>query len=535
MSRKISGNSLSGREGFFLAGILVGGALVIRAAFSGARLVLTGDEIHYAESLHRFMEGRILDGFSDYWSFLYPFVAVPFGRILGGAEPGLRLLSMIAGAAVLVPCMLIADRLWGKRSALFAGVLIALHPNLISFSTAAMTESFYTLFLMSAVLFLIRYMREGGWREGILTTVFLALAYQTRQEAQFVFLLLIAVVLIGRGGECMRAPVKRRLVRAAVLVVVFVVCILPYTLLLHRKTGRWTGGSKAAVNLSSPLIWDRGLAREEYVYSLNDGGTARRIEEKGRENAGAVLWRQKGVIARRYFRTLNRGVTLLPLLLASPLLLLLVPLGLFGRRWERGSRGQELILCITGAFPFLLYSIFDIELRYLIPFLPLYLLWCGRGCGVIADWIGENCTGSAVLRNAVLAVVFASLIPFTIIRYASIYEGQAVECREIGLWIRDRAGENDPVLAHSGCPVSYYAGKAEATFIPWTDPEGLVRFARHNGYRYIVADEAYFRQYRPTLTAVVDGTAIEGLDPVRTFSGRAGRVFLFSVTTRGGR
>ena len=85
----------------FVWGILIGGALLLRAVFATSRMVLAGDEMHYAESLHRFMGGRIMEGLSDYWSFLYPFAAVPFGFLYGDAEAGLRLLSVLSGAVLL--------------------------------------------------------------------------------------------------------------------------------------------------------------------------------------------------------------------------------------------------------------------------------------------------------------------------------------------------------------------------------------------------------------------------------------------------
>ena len=146
----------------FAWGILVGGALLLRAMFSTSRMVLGGDEMHYAESLHHFMQGRILDGLSDYWSFLYPFAAIPFGLLYGDAEAGLRLLSILSGAALILPGMAIAKRLWGGRAALFAGLFMALHTILLLYSAAAMTESFFSLLIMLALLAFTRAMGEGG-------------------------------------------------------------------------------------------------------------------------------------------------------------------------------------------------------------------------------------------------------------------------------------------------------------------------------------------------------------------------------------
>ena len=140
------------RSEFITWGILVGGALVLRGIFSSSRLVLGGDELHYAESLHRFLEGKILEGLSDYWSFFYPICAIPFGALMRDVESGLRLLSVLSGAALVIPCVVLARRLWGKRAARYAGLFIALHPILILFSADAMTESLYSLIIMLSIL-----------------------------------------------------------------------------------------------------------------------------------------------------------------------------------------------------------------------------------------------------------------------------------------------------------------------------------------------------------------------------------------------
>ncbi|HUV36929.1 MAG TPA: glycosyltransferase family 39 protein [Patescibacteria group bacterium] len=510
-------------------GILAGGALVVRAAFLGCRMVLSGDEVHYAESLHRFMEGRFTEGFSDYWSFFYPFLALPFGKIYGSAEPALRLLSVICGGAVVVPCMLIARRLWGDRAALLAGILIALHPSLIQFSTAAMTESLSALLVSTALYLLIRFLQDGGRWFFVAGGVVLGLAYLTRQEAQFILALVVVVVLLAGAGT---VPRGKRLVRAAVLAAFFIVTILPSVFLLRAKTGRWTGGSKASVNLSSPLIWEDGIERERYVYGLNESGTGRRIDEIGRESVLATLWRQRDAVVSRYFPNLTRGVALLPNLLASPFLLLLVPLGLFGRGWRRGDRMIEFVLLLVGILPFVLYAVFRIDFRYLVPFLPVYLLWGARGCGVLVSWLRENVSPRPILSVITLFVILASLVPFTVRRYALLAASQPVEYREIGRWIRDNGGGGAMILAPSGWSVGYYAGNPLATFIPWTDPDGLIRYARYHRFEYLVLGTAYIEHARPALEPLVREPEYPGFELIHTFTDRSGgEILLYRLGT----
>ncbi|HVO76385.1 MAG TPA: glycosyltransferase family 39 protein [Candidatus Bathyarchaeia archaeon] len=510
-------------------GILVGGAFLFRLAFLACRPVLSGDEVHYAEALFRFLHGHFLAGVSDYWSFLYPFAAIPFGFVARDAETGLRLLSALSGAALIVPAFLIARRLWGRRVAVFAGLFIAFQANLVSFSTAAITEPLYSLLLLCAVLFVLDGARPGGaWRNagaGIL----LALAYLTRPEATAVLAILIVAVLARRGGAEPRVPPGARVRRSIAMAALFIVVLIPYLFLLHAATGRWTTGSKAAVNLSSPVIWTDGLAREEYVYSLNDQGTGRRIEEAAHESALKVLWREKGSIASQYPAKLNAGLRLVPLLFSSPFLLLLALLGLFMRRPPRQERGAELVLLALGVFPFAFYSMFRVELRYLIPYLPVYLLWAGAGCATLLDWFAQLLPGRRVLSSALVAFIFLSLVPYTIHKGIVAAKTEPRESKAIGLWIREHEGPGARILAKPGCSISYYAGNPIATYIPWTDAAGLVRFARINRYAYVVIDEEYVRAMRPLMRSILDSPPreLEAIGEFKNASG--GRIILYRL------
>jgi 4-amino-4-deoxy-L-arabinose transferase-like glycosyltransferase len=544
MEQADSASSRPGGRDYALMGILALGALVFRLAFLSAPRVLTGDEGHYAESLFRFLHGRFLEGVSDYWSFLYPFAAIPFGYLARDAETGLRLLSAFSGAALVIPSMAIARRLWGGRAALFAGLLVALHPNLISFSAAALTESFYALLLVCALYLVLRGTDDGGARRFAAAGAVLGLAFLVRPESVSVLVLfgIFAVAGTGRAGVTggagatsgmgARAFVPAaRARRAIAMALLFAVALIPYVLLLRAATGAWTTGSKAAVNLSSPVIWQDDLAREEYVYRLNDEGTARRIDDLARESVLAVLWRQKGAIAARYPARIVEGIRLFPMLFASPILFLLVPLGLFGRRWRRRDRGTELLLVALGLFPFAFYSLFRVELRYLVPYLPVYLLWAGAGCAVILDRLAARVSRKRAVAATLAGLVFLGLAPYTVHRYLVTGKTQPLVWKEIGRWIADGDAAAPRILAPSGCSIGYYAGNPEATFIPWTDPAGLVRYARLRGYDRLVVDETYLRDARPALRAIVDDPP-PGLEALGEFRNRAGgRIVVYRIET----
>ena len=527
----VEGESVKTSRGFYLVlGILSIGALLIRILFLHCKSVLTGDELHYAESLFYFLRGDFTGGFSDYWSFFYPFSAVPFGHIAGDAETGLRMLSLLAGSFLLIPTALIARRIAGEGVALFAALFVALHTNLIDYSTAAMTESYYSLLLLTAVYLFLRFADSGSMLLLVAAALVTAFAYMTRQEAQFVFAVFIVVVLIGRGAEGLEAGPYRRIIRAAALIALLIIFISPYLFIMHDKTGRWTAGSKASVNLSSSLIWESGLDRERFVYSLDSLGVNRRIDEVAQRSSFQVLRERRSEIARRIVEQLDYGPRLLPVLFLSPLFLFLVPLGLFGRLWRHERILDELVVMTVGVLPFFIYAFFKVQLRYLVPVLPIYLIWAGAGLEVFGLWLERVLSIRGTLLTAILFLVFTVNIPYTTHRYRAVKAAQRTDYKEVGGYIASEFPRGARVLAHSGCPVSYYAGNPRATFIPWTDVEGLVRFAEYHHFDILVVDSGYIENYRPTLKRLISGGVPPGLSLVKRFNGKFGRdIIIYSV------
>lgn len=478
-------------------------ALIPRLWYLGADLVLIDDELHYAESISHFLRGDLRGGLSDYWSFFYPLAAVPLAWLVGDGELGLRLLSVLAGAAAVAPVFLLARRLWGATAAWFAGLLVALHPMLCLFSAQAMTESFYSGLLLTAIVLLVFALEDGSFRRSALAGLLLALAWLTRPEAQFVLPVFVVFLrAVGAGG---RSTAPRRLRAAALLVAVFVVTITPFLFLLHAKTGRWTAGSKASVNISSPLLWQNGLAKEEYLYRLNPEGTRRALDDVKTVSPLRVLWQNRRNVAARYPENVSAGLGLMPTLLASPFLILLVPIGLFGRRWRQEHRAAELLLLLLGLFPLALFSFFTIDHRYFVSYLPIYLLWAGAGGVRFLEWWKESISPRSRPAWVILGCVWLSLLPYLGHKRATLAAGQPRAYRSIGRWIHDQvppAGGPERILAPSGCSISYYAGRPEATYLPWTDPEGLLRFARSHRYTLLVAPEGYLRERRPALAGL---------------------------------
>jgi hypothetical protein len=257
------------------------------------------------------------------------------GLLAYDSETGLRLFSVLSGAALVIPAVMIARRLWGNRAAAFVGLFVVLQPNLITASAAATIESLYSLPAMCALFLFIRGMDADGMRRRSIATI-----------------------------------------------VLFAVMPVPHFFLLREATGGWTGGSKDVLNPSSP----------------------------------------SGYLTRMGF-----GIGFFPFLYSSPLLLLLVPLGIFGRSRRREDRGAESLLPALGLFPFVIHPLFRVELRHLVPYLPIYLLGAGAGCAELLDWFAARITPRRAAAVALAALVFLSLVPYSVYRYAGLREPRPLE------------------------------------------------------------------------------------------------------------
>jgi len=268
--------------------------------------VLVDDELHYAESLTRFLRGTSwaaspITGRSGIRS------RPTFATLIGDAETALRLLSVFAGApAWRRPFW--SPAVSGRNLGTLHGTPRSAPPD--ADRVFGPGDDRILVHVAPAPVSLLLSGGAGGGLRGStwLTGATLGLAWLTRQEAQFVLVILIVVGLLSGGGQGARRTLGRRIRMVALMSVLFVLVASPYVVLLHAKTGRWTVGSKAAVNLSSPVLWQEGLEKEKYLYSLNAEGTRRALEDETSDNPLRAIWQNRRSIATRYAQNLNAGL-----------------------------------------------------------------------------------------------------------------------------------------------------------------------------------------------------------------------------------
>ncbi|HET9480419.1 MAG TPA: glycosyltransferase family 39 protein, partial [Candidatus Polarisedimenticolia bacterium] len=149
-----------------------------------------------------------------------------------------RGLSVVMGALLVFPAVILAGRLFGRRAAARAGWLVAVHPMLAHISSVAITESTFALLVAASILLVWRLAeapvlprgRDAFWYA--LAGVCLGFSNLTRPEGITYFLAaaLVTAVLLG--------AVRLRVATAgtALLLIGFLVVVIPYVTWVHAKT-----------------------------------------------------------------------------------------------------------------------------------------------------------------------------------------------------------------------------------------------------------------------------------------------------------
>ena len=196
---------------------------------------------------------------------LYPLlIAIP-SLALKSSELAGRLVSLVAGTALVWAVFLACRSLYGRRVALVGAAIVALHPVLIALSTSVYSEGLYISLLIFGLYWILRTAKSGGSGAGVAAGAFFGLAYLTRPEALVLAgpLLVLQVVfgLIWGARQRMAAS-------AGGFLLVLVILAAPYVAFLSVNAGqlRWEG--KGAIIYAIGQRMSAGLNYREASYGI---------------------------------------------------------------------------------------------------------------------------------------------------------------------------------------------------------------------------------------------------------------------------
>jgi hypothetical protein len=488
-----------GSRGEVLAlGALAAAAFLFRLAIARAMPIIEVDGAYWCGFAGALARGDWAHGLSSAWPPLYPLAIALASRLgpLGPPSPealeaAARLVSAVAGAVLLIPLNAIGRRLLLAPARWIALLIAAVHPRLVEYSTAALSESLFTLLLVASLAAWVR-AHEGGasrrsslWEAG--AGAGMGLAFLTRAEA---FPLALALWLVSK----VVSPSRRRL---AFLGALLAVCG-PWLLFLHARTGEWTLGEKGTYNFwrahraayarhfPEPRALPDRVNRSPEIAPPAVPHEVRVAEFVAREPV-AVARTTGANLLRLFFSTL-------PVCVGWPVVLL----ALFGLFLPRAGPWSA-ILGPLAILP-LLIAPFSVDRRFLVPLVPLAIL-----LAVLAlDGIARR-RRSWSLALAAALVLGLALYTVGIPRRAD----RAPELRRAGKWLEGLTGAGDsatrpPLVVMGRKPwVAFYSGSRIADLHD-APADSILTDAAGTGADVIVADAASTRGDRRQLEPWLD-------------------------------
>ncbi len=522
--------------------LLLGVAGVLRLFYLRFEYAAGWDEINYLKlgasgAIHGWKQ--VLH---PYWSPLYPFFIAFTGKIIPDIELAGRLVSLLFGVLLIVPFYILVEKLFSRKIALHSSLIIALFPMLIESSVSALTESLYIFLAVIGVLIGLLALKKGSVTYAAVTGALFSLSYLTRPEG-FGLLIVFASVAV---AMLIYQRVHKQGTTLHWVVISTVACFFiigaPYWYYLHQATGRWTLSSKGTANLHGAITamehknqslnpWL--LLNEDNTHLPDDDiyhtGEFLKNYQPADQQGQSDITSSKGLSTnsfrffKKYVRDFHevntRGVGSV---LGLPLLLLGV-LGLFGRTGTHDKLWQDVyLLSYVIFFWIILIPVFHVTERYLLPMVPIVLIWSARGIDPLVEWIQSLMTALSDVWNNKLSSLFPVMIVMLLIGSfiapglirmalknpsAPDQWAEPIEMKKAGLWMRGHC-QQPPVIMAWNHAISFYAGNydiRQTVSIPQNQLDRVLAYARNRGAKYIALNEKNKQDF-PTISYLLDET-----------------------------
>ncbi len=476
---------------------------------------ITPDGVRYAELGQHLIKGNFKDGLSANWSPLYSLLVGLSSLLFRDVESAGRLVSVVAGTLLVIVTHKQVATWYGKRVALVGAFLIALHPLLIYYSTAVLTESTYTLFFIWGVLTGWYALRDEKLRGNLAAGVIFGVCYLLKPESSGFLLMLVAMTLVKPVWSASRS-LKTTIRNSLLLCAGFLLIAAPYLFYLRQQTGEWTISGKTSAHL-----WQGSRA------AAGDFDPIQLPAVPDKSTAIAQLTKA----LRFEFELLN--------LIFPPVFMLLVGLALFRTSWTADRIAKELYLFAFVAATLAGYAITLPNVRFLMPLVPLFICWLAKGTVDFGEWFLATVASLKRARNLIpyfksvivpitAAVILISMLPLFVYLIRgdkwNDYAGQ----KRAAQWIKENDIGRVPVIM-SRVPITAFYAKGRNVALNDQDYASLVEHARNEHVDYLVVNERDFRYM--SLRTLLDTQSIHpGLRLAFEVGGSPGhKVLLYAV------
>jgi len=370
---------------------------------------LVSDSLFHDRWAQEIASGNITGSEVFFRGPLYIYILGCIYSIFGHSLLAARIFGLIVGLISLFITYKIADRLFGNKTALIAGLIHALYPVVIFFESELLAVGLFTLLFELSILTLFLALEKKRYKYFIFTGLTIGLAAITRP----VILGLLPIYLI--VPFIFKIDLAKNIIGSATILIITILLILPVTLrnlsvaddfVLISSTGGinfYIGNNEKADGLSAalppPLGFKWSNKDTKYLAESDVGRTLTPSEQSGYwyNRGNQWIWSNKGDFLRLYIKKLyfwasdfllssNRNLTAFfdqfLILKYNPVrywvIISLFAVGLLFTLAGK-IRPEQLILIIFISAYILLTSLFFINSRFKLPAIPLMTSLAGYG------------------------------------------------------------------------------------------------------------------------------------------------------------
>lgn len=229
-------------------GLLILLALSLRAVKPLLVDRISKDGVLYVYMANDIAEGNIDSAFQKNRRMppLYLFMMAGLHNAGMHTETAGQLISIIAGALLIIPIFLIAEMMFSSRLAAMASFLVAVNPSLIKSSAKVMRDSLFLTLLFLAILFIIKAMKSERWNlqfwalAGCFSSLGVAVRTETVELIPIALIcIIVELIILKRAGKPLLAPAKKMVAGFALMLLVYVVVAIPITKAIGSSLSTW--------------------------------------------------------------------------------------------------------------------------------------------------------------------------------------------------------------------------------------------------------------------------------------------------------
>jgi len=493
-------------------------ALTVRLILSQTDRVVWGDEPFYLWLGRNWITGKgyAFVGRPDvHHGPLFPWLAGLLYLVTGDMALSSEVLYIVFGSLLVWPVYAIGKGVYGRRVGLIAAALVAVFPALTAsvLHWGSMTEPIYMFWvylgLWAGLVIGFAPASAPLWAYPLAGLSF-GLAYLTRPEAIGYWVIAGVFVVLLRAFR--RAWGGRFLGRMALYVAAFGLAFGPYAYYTRLHTGSWMVSEKVGVAYLTGIGLAHGdtAAFDKATWGLDSTGleTFFFSSESYRVSMLSLIRADpRTFLEVLYLNGLRFVQVLVDWSLFPNVLLPLVVLGLFRRGWTRERTLKELYLLLSLA-PVASFTLFFIQARYLVPFIPVMILWLANGLAEFGDWLTATVgKGRALWEVGPVVLVMAALLAAQpqVVRQVTSVGSVRPAHKSVGEYL-GRILPRDAVLMSRYPAIAFHA---DTRWVPTPNaslPE-VLNYARHKGVQYWAIDERELA-YRPQFRELVTGSHV---------------------------